>query len=178
MEKTEKGKVPRPHHSSDRSMDTVQGLGQALFAILTHRAGCISTKSSIQRLPSSSIRPGPALSSRNCTEKCVTCNPATSISRACFPSESTNPSQFQHDPCAEGTTTYWLAYGLWLGRAPQLPGCRQGSVIFCCAIVELGGAVLHLGEVLGLEPATLAQGSGKTSETCTADCAPELGHSP
>ena len=35
VEKTEKGKVPRPHHSSDRSMDRVQGLGQTLFAILT-----------------------------------------------------------------------------------------------------------------------------------------------
>ena len=31
----ERGKVQRPHHSSDRSMDRLQGLRQALFAILT-----------------------------------------------------------------------------------------------------------------------------------------------
>ena len=170
----ERGKVPRPHHSFDRSMDRVQGLGQALFAILTAEPCASLPKVRFNACPAQASD-RPAVNSKDLLKTVLTAkwDPATSISSACFSTESTNPRQMLSTTPVQRGKDLLVGVGLRLGRARQLPCCRRGSV-FCGAVLELRRTVLHLDEAFGHEPTTSAQGGGTmTSETSTTGRCPQ-----
>ena len=102
-------------------MDRVQGLGQALFAILTAEPCASLPKVRFNACPAQASD-RPAVNSKDLLKTVLTAkwDPATSISSACFSTESTNPRQMlSTTPCSaqplyKGEKTYWLAWACGL----------------------------------------------------------------